>query len=319
MSENKKWKEKLISSSFPLEYLVAKKLAAFNIAVGNDFSYSRDDSGISKDFSIDLNGNYWNEECSYHLSFLIECKQRHDKNKWLFMKDPNSPDFSSHTLGYTLRAVDEFSCIDLPENATAELDEKMVFVVKGVEIDTSNGNVYDNEIKHGVSQLAYSLPDVMIKNIATALNSHPNDNIPFFFVPILITTSELYVTHDDFSMDKIRDSKDVNDIADIVPYLVMENPHTPGFGAHREKRFSTFDYLLDSPKLKVINELRRKHGKYSFTLPKEIIIELSSQPHMPFHQYFSQIIICSLPSLDALVQDIIEITGNAIEKAKKLV
>jgi hypothetical protein len=33
MSENKKWKEKLISSSFPLEYLVSRKLAALDIAV----------------------------------------------------------------------------------------------------------------------------------------------------------------------------------------------------------------------------------------------------------------------------------------------
>ncbi|KHT27394.1 hypothetical protein RC98_10380 [Pectobacterium carotovorum subsp. carotovorum] len=318
MAENKKWKEKLISSSFPLEYLASRKLATLDIAVENDFSYSRDDAGILKDFSIDLNGSYWNEDCSYYLNFLIECKQRHDKNKWLFMNDPNTSEFSSHTLGYTLRAVDDFSYIDFPPNATIELDEKMAFVVKGIEIDTSNGNVYDNEIKHGISQLAYSLPDVMIWQIAHSINSHPEDNIPFFFVPILLTTSELFVTHDDFSMDKIREAQDVSDIADNVPYLIMEYQHTPGFGTHRAKRFSAFDYLLDSPQLHVVNEIRKKHGKYSFTLPEKRLIDLSSQPHLCFNEYFSQIIICSLPNLDELVKSIIKITGNAMERSIKL-
>ncbi|NYS28216.1 hypothetical protein [Pantoea sp. WMus005] len=318
MNENKKWKEKLISSSFPLEYLVSKKLAALDVAVENEFSYSREDAGISKDFSIDLNGSYWNEECTYSLSFLIECKQRHEKNKWLFMNDPNTPEFSAHTLGYTLRAIDEFSQIDLPPNATIELDERMAYAVKGVEIDTSNGNVYDNEIKHGVSQLAYSLPDVMISQIAHHLNSHPEDNIPFFFVPILLTTSELFVTHDDFSMDSIREAQEVADIAEKVPYLIMEYQHTPGFGVHRAERFSAFSYLQKSHQIEVVNEIRRKNDEYPFKLPKEILRNLSSQPHMPFNEYFSQIIVCSLQNLDELVREVIIIANNALENSKRL-
>lgn len=318
MNENKKWKEKLISSSFPLEYLVSKKLAAYDIAVGNEFSYSRNDAGVLKDFSIDINGSYWNEECTYSLNFLIECKQRHDKNKWLFMSDPNTPDFSAHTLGCTLRAIDEFSRIDLPPDATVELDKMMTYVVKGVEIDTSNGNVYDNEIKHGISQLAYSLPDVMIRNIAHCVNSHPSVNIPFFFVPILLTTSELFVTNNDFSMDRIREAQEISDIAVNVPYLIMEYQHTPGFGIHRAERFFAFNYLQGLPQINIVSELRKKNGEYSFKLPKELLRDLSSQPHMPFCEYFSQIIVCSLQNIDNLVQEIIGIADNALEGAKKL-
>ncbi|MDR2264370.1 MAG: hypothetical protein LBE93_13085 [Enterobacter asburiae] len=318
MSENKKWKEKLISSSFPLEYLVSRKLADLDIAVQNEFTYSRDDAGILKDFSIDLHGSYWNEECTFHLIFLIECKQRHDKNKWLFMRDPNIPDFSSHTLGYTLRTVDNFTRMIVPTDSTYALDEKIDFVVKGLEIDTSNGNVYDNELKHGLSQLAYALPDVMIQNISHCIHSHPDDNIPFFFVPILLTTSELFVTHDDFSVQKIRESQELDDIAQNVPYVIMENQHTPGFGIHRAKRFAAYDYFLGSSQLGVINALREKHGEHSRTLPMERILDLANRPHQHFPEYFSQILVCSLANLDSLVKEIIEIAENSMKEAKKL-
>lgn len=264
MSENKKWKEKLISSSFPLEYIVSRKLASFGIAVSNDFAYSRNNAGILKDFSIDLHGNYWNEECTYHLNFLIECKQRHDNNKWLFMRDSNPPDFSALTLGHTLRAIDNFTIIDLPTNATIALDENMDYAVKGVEIDTSNGNVYDSEIKHGISQLAYSLPDVIINNIARCIQSHFNDNIPFFIVPILVTTSDLYLSHDEFSTENIREAQNLSDIADLVPYLVIENQHTPGFGIHRMQRFSSFKYILESEQLQTVNDIRKKMENIHF-------------------------------------------------------
>lgn len=318
MSENKKWKEKLISSSFPLEYLVSRKLAALDIAVQNEFTYSRDDAGILKDFSIDPQGNYWNEECTFNLIFLIECKQRHDKNKWLFMRDPNISDFSSHTLGYTIRTVDNFTRMIVPTESTYALDEKIDFVVKGLEIDTSNGNVYDNELKHGLSKLAYALPDVMIKNISHCIHSHKEDNIPFFFVPILLTTSELFVTHDDFSLEKIRGAQELEDISEKVAYVIMENQHTPGFGSHRAKRFSAYDYFLDSPQLGFINSLREKHGEYTHTLPMERIMDLANNPHQPFPEYFSQILVCSLSSLDSLIMEIIEIVENAMKDAKKL-
>ncbi|ELC6385157.1 hypothetical protein SS49_09270 [Enterobacter hormaechei subsp. steigerwaltii] len=318
MSENKKWKEKLISSSFPLEYIVSRKLASFGIAVSNDFSYSRNDAGILKDFSIDIQGNYWDEECTYHLNFLIECKQRHDNNKWLFMRDPNTPDFSALTLGYTLRAIDNFTRIDLPANATIALDEDMAYAVKGVEIDTSNGNVYDSEIKHGISQLAYSLPDVIIKNIAGCINSHPEDNLPFFIVPILVTTSELYLTRDEFSTENIRGAQDLSDIADLVPYLVIENQHTPGFGMHRVQRFSSFKYFLESEQLHIINDIRKKHENPPFLLPEQRLLDLIHQPHLPFNEYFSQIIVCSLQNLEPLIDKIIEIANDALLKSKKL-
>ncbi|HBR5674280.1 hypothetical protein [Klebsiella pneumoniae] len=318
MTENKKWKEKLISSSFPLEYVVSKKLADYGIAVSNDYAYSREDAGILKDFSIDMHGNYWDEECTYHLNFLIECKQRHDKNKWLFMRDPNAPDYSALTLGYTLRAIDNFTRIDLPPNAIIALDENMNYAVKGVEIDTSNGNFYDSEIKHGISLLAYSLPDVIIHNIAECINSHPEDNLPFFIAPILVTTSDLYLTHDKFSAESIRNAEDLSDIADLVPYLVIENQHTPGFGMHRKQRFSSFEYFLESKQLEIINDIRKKHEKHPFLLPQERLLNLIHQPHQHFSEYFSQIIVCSINNLEPLIEQIIEIADNALLNSKKL-
>lgn len=206
MSASNKWKSKLVSSSFPLEFEVAKKLVKHGFSITADYVYARNDSGVIKDFSVDLaataylpfsNPNSINSK----ISLLVECKQRHQNVKWLFFPDPNRPNLSPFTLGYTIRAVDEFSRKFFKPNTTVEVDIDVPCCYKGVEIDEGNNNksdqqkdndkqkdtsrVYDSELKHGVSQLQYALPrlssDLVLINF---------DELPFLICPILLTTSE---------------------------------------------------------------------------------------------------------------------------------
>jgi hypothetical protein len=67
MSSSGKWKSKLISSSLPLEFEVAKFLVSQGFSVSADYTYARDDSGIVKDFSVGL-------QATAYLPFLIRIK-----------------------------------------------------------------------------------------------------------------------------------------------------------------------------------------------------------------------------------------------------
>lgn len=84
MSGSKKWKSKLLSSSFPLEYEVAKSLVAEGFSVSFDFTYCRNDNGTLKDFSVDILGVgeppfLDPNQSDADLDLLIECKYR-DEN-----------------------------------------------------------------------------------------------------------------------------------------------------------------------------------------------------------------------------------------------
>ncbi|MDZ8140892.1 MAG: hypothetical protein RM049_37330, partial [Nostoc sp. DedQUE04] len=166
MASSAKWKSKLVSSSLPLEFEVAKSLVSHGFAVDADYTYARDDSGIVKDFSVDLQATAFlpfsnRNKITATLELLVECKQRHPNVKWLFFPDPNRLDFSPITLGRTIRAVDQFSKKFFRSNVTVEFDSHAPHCYKGIEVDESDGRVYDAELKHGISQLQYALPRLL--------------------------------------------------------------------------------------------------------------------------------------------------------------
>lgn len=74
-----KWKDALLKTSLPLEYLVADKLSKHGFLVVGEFSYSRsNEQGIDTEFSIDLLANKFLEkrkdDAWANLSLLVECK-----------------------------------------------------------------------------------------------------------------------------------------------------------------------------------------------------------------------------------------------------
>ena len=186
MSEPGKWKSKLLSSSVPMEYEVARVLVERGFAVDADYSYARDDAGITKGFSVDIRATgyppFRGNKLLTTIELLVECKHRHRSNKWLFFRDPNTEDMSPFTLGYTIRAVDRFSPAFFSPGSTVSFDEEAIFCIKGVEVDTSNGNVHDTEIKHGLAQLQYALPRLLTDSIRSTFSTVTRITIPSSFV-----------------------------------------------------------------------------------------------------------------------------------------
>ena len=86
---NKKWKDFLLKTSLPLEYLVAEKLSELKYGIQGEYHYVRpNEQGIPTEFSIDIwavnhlfkrNLGLW-----ANLNYLIECKYCHEGIKWLF-------------------------------------------------------------------------------------------------------------------------------------------------------------------------------------------------------------------------------------------
>lgn len=314
---NTKWKSKLVSSSIPLEFEVAKLLASNGFAVSADFIYSRNDSGVIKDFSTDINATGYlplsdPNKIQGKLELLIECKQRYSSIKWLFFPDPNDPGFSPITLGRTIRAVDEFSLLFFQPDATVLFDENMDFCYKGVEINEEGGLVHDSELKHGIAQLQYALPRLLTENIINNVRGGV-DGIPFLYCPILLTTAELFIAKDTLTTEDIENSTTISDFAKQVPFLVLYSEYGPDFEKHCQNECSPLANLSSFDSTKFIQNYRRNNGEYEHKLPMVLGPRYAKALPDVLISSFSQFVICTMSEFPALVNKITEISTNAVD------
>jgi len=327
MSEPVKWKNRLLSSSVPMEYEVSKILASEKFAIDADYSYSRIDATVSntlKDFSVDIKATAYPpyddaNELHASLTLFVECKHRHRTNKWLFFPDPNEDGFSSFTLGRTIHAVDEFSSYFLDSNCTVSFDEDAIFCIKGVEIDLNNGNVIESEIKHGLAQLQYALPQYLAEEIKFNVLNFGDDeeNRPFFYCSILLTTSEIYLAKSNTTIKSVEDSSSIDDFSSKVPYVIVYNDYSPDFDKHRERACNPLIDLIDSLSLENLEALRVQGKEYEHLLPLRLCEDLIESNGRGIHGFFSQTIVCSIEHFPSLVQKIKEIVKRAVANLSK--
>lgn len=317
MGESLKWKSRLVSSSLPLEFEAAKILVSKGFSISADFAYAKNDSGVVKDFSVDLHARGFPPfsnpyEILTTLELLVECKQRHPNISWLFFPDPNQPDFSPITVGLTLHAVDEFSQLFFAPNATVSFDKDIKFCYKGTEIDESNGNVYDSELKHGIAQLQYALPRLYTESVLFNARGHPEDNHPFLFCSILLTTANLFVAHGDLITADIGNSSSLKDIADQVPYLVFFSDYGPDFEAHCRKECAPLVELSKMESIRSIEAYRLKNGEYDYLLPSVLATSFSEGQRYDLISHFSHFIVCTMEKFPSLINRVKRITTRAV-------
>lgn len=321
MSASMKWKSKLLSSSVPMEYVVAKELVRQGFAVDTDYTYSRHDAGIDKDFSVDIQATGYppfnTDKLLSTVELLVECKHRHRGNKWLFFPDVNESDMSLFTLGYTVRGIDCFSWKFLPKNSTVAFDQEALFCMKGVEVDATNGNVYDSEIKHGLMQLQYALPRLLAERIRFNIHGGVDENNPFFICPILLTTAPILVAKSSVSIEAVEAAESLEDIADPAPWVVVHCDTTPDFERHRVRECAPLQAYAGESWVKEIDSFRLKQGDYMHRLPSKRCESLASLDTPRFFEYFSQTVVCSLEHFPALVGRIKEITDSATKSQRK--
>lgn len=315
MSESSKWKSKLLSSSVPMEYEVAQTLVSNEFSIDVDFSYTRLDGGLEKDFSVDLRASSYilneNEDIQTLIELLVECKYRHPSNKWVFFEDPNNPDFSLFTHGSTLRAIDDFSWKFFPNNSTVHFDAHNCFCIKGVEVDTSTGMVHDSEIRHGLMQLQYALPRLLVDRISFEI-SHPSDeNHPFLFCPILLTTSPILVVRPGVKIGTVEHSSKLEDFTTVFPWVVIHSDLTPEFERHMVAQCASLLKVADEPLVQQLGEFREANGEYKHRLPAEQLGMLAGLKSWRPFDYFSQTVVCSLEHFPRLLHEIRQIAEAA--------
>jgi hypothetical protein len=316
-----KWKSHLASSGLPLEFEAAKILASKKFAVSADYSYARDDAGIVKDFSVDIEAMGFtpfrnSNNTTSVVRVLVECKYRVPTTKWLFLPDPNSGEYSSVTLGQTLHAVSEFSPAELELNATVPFDQDMVFCYKGVEVN-ERGDVFDKEIKHGISQLQYALPRLFTQEVMF-WGGCCEDCFAFFYCPILLTNADLIVAREDIKVRDVEQASKLTDLGDIVPYFVLFQDYGPDFEKHCSKECEPLAKLEEMEQFRLLSELATKSKKaYDRNEWLKISKGLIATERYYLRRYFTQFVVCNFKSFPKLIDHLKRTTQKAISKRKK--
>jgi hypothetical protein len=328
---NTKWKDRLLSSSVPLEYEVAKILTKENFFVDYDFAYQRFDEKEEKEFSVDISATGFypfrdSNKIDIQIDLLVECKYRNPDVKWAFLPilDPDTD--LGVTSGEPVKFIDDFS--EVRFKSTWNLLEIPNSCNKGIEINILNGEVHDTGIHHGVNQLIYSLPIVLRRSIKDSLENHLDDVFPFAFCPILVTTAELRLLNVDFSIDSVKNADSLDNLSIEVPYLVYHTDLYPSFTKHCENLFKNIPNEEDLERFEYFNELRSM-------MITSIDGEKNVDPNIRFYEtenlmnilkhgngrgYFNEILICNLihlPELIKRIKEVINIVGSGIEKIEK--
>ncbi|MFA5253591.1 MAG: hypothetical protein WC367_02840 [Methanoregula sp.] len=315
---DKEWKNKLLSSSLPLEFEVGKILKSKKFCFSYDYLYSRDkyspDNGsdnlsdVYNDFSVDLHA--WDlapfgdldddTETTAWLELLIECKYAQPNKKWLFLPDLTVEKQFVINSGNYLNIIDTFSKKFAKYKATESFDKSGPFCYKGTEIDTNTGICSEYPIRKGVSQLQYALPRLINEYIEMRCEDDMPGN-PLFYCPILVTTADLMVLNRGVTIKKVTSSTDLKDIAKSIPYLFLYSDCGPDFQKHCAKQCEELEQF-EWPNL---DDYRLSHGEREWELPTRVCKGLSNGE---MNNFFSQFVICSLKNFPAVLQKIKNVT-----------
>lgn len=323
MSKKTTWKSKFLSSSMPLEYEVAKILADLNFSVSFDYPYYRQEDGHKKEFSTDIKGYFLfpldsEDEINASLTLLTECKYRDESKKWAFIPDVNRPDFSSFTLGTTIKSLSEFSKVKNKEDLIPSFEEHFNYALKGVEINIENGNVFDKDIRHGISQLKYALPYLIKENIMQNVFDHIDNTVPAYLVSILVTNAELYILNNNLSINKIKEINELEEVARQVPYLICYSESGPDFMDHHKKIFDNLNYdVVGNGNLEEFEAFHKSQKElYVHDSPIRTCINLEESHYYTLHRYYHQHFICSFDFYKDLIKQILELLSEVTKIGK---
>lgn len=314
-----KWKDKLLSSGLPLELEVGQRIAEKNFFIDFDYSYMRLDEKDEKEFSVDISAGAFfplsdKEKIKAELELITECKYRNPNISWLFIQDINPKNYELISTKGVLKKVDEFSNI----HSRLKIDIGLILKTcqKGIEINKSTGEVHDRGIHHGINQLTYCLPTILMNHISKRISSSKKDYYPLFLCPILVTNAELRILDKGASLNSIIESKTIEAFSTEVPYLKMHSEVYPSFIRHCKNTFKEIPYQnkefdkLNKIRKLPLNENGMPFADKLYSQPSKLINGLKNGYETDF---FKQIIVCNLKHFDELMDLIINDIEEYIE------
>lgn len=322
-----KWKDRLLSSSLPLEYEIGKILTENNFFIDFDYSYKRLDNANEKEFSIDIKaGSYYpfDIESSIKLSIdlLLECKFRNPNVSWLFVKDINIDNYSNWSSKGAIKLIDEFSEVHYKDKLNPFPICKRC--LKGMEVNTQNGEVHDKGIIHGINQLVYSMPSLINRYIRGTLGDNLEDIFPYIICPILVTTAELRILNEDFSIENLKKSSSLDEISKVVPFLKVYSDVYPSFSEHCVNTFKNIPNQHQQKQYDYFKKLRTTSFtddgypdiSKMYSRPDYFLTELQNGIG---NDIFRETLVCNIEHFPKMLEEIktgIECVGENLIKIK---
>ncbi|SNS71656.1 hypothetical protein SAMN05421640_0972 [Ekhidna lutea] len=246
---NTKWKDYLLKSGVPLEFEIKKLLDELGCQTRFDQSYLRNDRNqISTEFSYDIDSSYIKD--LFFFKLLIECKYRDPSTNWLFVPD-NEQSGKTKSYDSFLHPIDFFTL----ENKFY-LDYYLMpyfspSCEKGIEITSDRQN--PKSITQAANQLSYGLVHEIIESMI--VNYESDDGLEdqlCFHIPIIVTTANLYVAKKDLTIDSLKKSEKIEQIAKKENSLVLK------YNIGKELEQYNFEQLKRFTKRYSIKDLKKR-------------------------------------------------------------
>jgi hypothetical protein len=132
------------------------------------------------------------------------------------------------------------------------------------------GGAAESQLRHGVRQLQYALPALVALRARWVALQNPEQNYPFFFLPILLTNATLVIAKHDFSIHAVESAENLAQLGTVVPRLIWSSPLGPDFNLHCQNQFSAFTALVQTKNIKAVEERRRAAGVASWLQPSRV-------------------------------------------------
>lgn len=247
--KDKSWKDALLKTSMPLEYLVTEKLNKLKFGIQGEFHYLRpNEQEVVTEFSIDIwamklfskkDIGIWAS-----LNYLIECKYCHPGVKWVFA--PHTKSDTEHLIPVgIIHALDNLCTRQIFDKSSLwELDNRFSLCFKGVEVHQKDA--LTQNIERGISQIRYGLPRLAIHLSEVQMMMFNDEDLNIEYIcPMLVTTADLYVLKDNLKFSDFQKAKVITQIASKVDALILTTPYSHLFNSYADKIIS--DLHIKSP------------------------------------------------------------------------
>jgi hypothetical protein len=241
-----KWKQHLLKSGLPLEFIVAQELSSRGHEVFGEYPYVRpDEKNERKEFSVDVRTHaHYEVGDSFHtLSLLVECKYRTPGTVWMFAP------LSSNTYAVGLiHDTSEVAPVRFHGNELSSFEDEIGYCVGGVEISPDSG-ANREAVRHGLAQLRFAMPVLFAGDLQHALQ-HPwsNGRHVSFCCPLLVTTAELRCLKKGLALDDFHQASSLDEISEVTGAIVVNEEVGPQLQTYADEISSNF--AQDAPKLK---------------------------------------------------------------------
>jgi hypothetical protein len=271
---SKDWKDSLLSSGIPLEQSLRQTLINLGITFVSEYAYERlNEEGINTIFSIDNYGKYYPNFKDKHkdklcVEYFIEAKYATDNKNWIFTPEEFPTILTLQEAYIVLDSLVEKIKL---KTVNVSKENQEYFCGKGIVIDNKGAERY--EIRRGVQQLRYALVNRTLEVTKKQLFGLEDDReVISVLVPILVTTAKLWRIETGLSIEDIRNSKDLHEVAKEREYLLLFEPP---------------DNQMIRYSLSLVDDMIREELKGELTLLlKKIVPRLSNPYFTNYIEYF---------------------------------